>query len=204
MRPSRSDQNPSRCWPLGCTLNFSSQQDSRPDAMDAWRVLQRCASRSAAGADRLPRPVRDSVRCLCCNRAGGRRVFDLVSICRCVAPRLDSCASATALTARCSLVWQEASRSWPASTAQPARSSWARWSPFKRSGERSVSGCVAGMVTHGRRYRAASALPVHTWSSQAAYAWPLWCLWTPWAVGLAWSPENGRFVHVVDILIAPC
>ena len=144
MPPSRSDQNPSRCWPLGCTSNSSSQQDSTPDAMDAWRVLQRCASRSTAGADRLPRPVRDRVRCLCCSRAGGRRVFDLVSICRCAAPRLDSCASATALTARCSLVWQEASRCWPASTPQPAWSRWSHWCPFNRSCERSVSGRVAG------------------------------------------------------------
>jgi len=52
---------------------------------------------------------------------------------------------------------QKASRSWPASIAQPARSSWAQWSPFKRSGVRSVSGRVAGVVTHGRRYRSASA-----------------------------------------------
>eukprot|EP00966_Prymnesium_polylepis_P043116 1001485-Prymnesium_polylepis.1 len=37
--------------------------------MDRW-MLQRCASRSAAGggADGLPRPVRDRVRCMRCTR----------------------------------------------------------------------------------------------------------------------------------------
>ena len=170
MRPSRSDQNPSRCWPLGCTLNFSSQQDSRPDAMDAWRVLQRCASRSAAGADRLPRPVRDRVRCLCCSRADGRRVFDLVSICRCVAARPDTCAKATALTAQCSLVWQEASRSWPASTARSIRSSWALCGPFSQRGEQSMLGRVASTATHRRGNCSAKALPVLVWSNPTASA----------------------------------
>eukprot|EP00966_Prymnesium_polylepis_P242092 5598762-Prymnesium_polylepis.1 len=35
-------------------------------------LLQRCASRSAAGADGLPRPERDRVRYLRCTRVDGR------------------------------------------------------------------------------------------------------------------------------------
>lgn len=68
----------------GCVPNFSFQVDSTPDArMDGWK-LQRCASRSAAGADGLPRSARDRVRCLRCIRVNGRcrRHCAHVKVCR--------------------------------------------------------------------------------------------------------------------------
>ena len=74
--PSRSGANRPTCWAVAGTLNFSFQRDSTPTPwMDGW-MLQRCACCSAAGADGLPRPVRDRVRC--CRRFDGRRVVDLV------------------------------------------------------------------------------------------------------------------------------
>ena len=76
--PSRSGANRPTCCTVGGTFNFSFQVDSTPDAKDGWRMLQRCACGSAAGAGRPERPVRDRVRCLRCTRAGGRRVVDIV------------------------------------------------------------------------------------------------------------------------------
>eukprot|EP00966_Prymnesium_polylepis_P023855 549477-Prymnesium_polylepis.1 len=45
----------------------SSRTPCRTPRMDGW-MLQRRASRSAAGADGFPRPARDRVRCLRCTR----------------------------------------------------------------------------------------------------------------------------------------
>ena len=56
-----------------------------PDAMDGWTCAAGCASRSAARADMLPRVMCDRPRCTHCRRAGGRHVFDLMSISRCAA-----------------------------------------------------------------------------------------------------------------------
>ena len=62
---------------------------------------------------------------------------------------LDACAAATALTARCSLVRQEASRSRPASTTRSTRSSLARWPSGQRAGARPLVGSCG---RHGRMW----------------------------------------------------
>ena len=64
----------------GGALSLSSHQDESATLWMDGEELHRCASCSAAGADQLPRSVRDLPRCLCCRRVDGRQVFDIVHI----------------------------------------------------------------------------------------------------------------------------